>query len=62
MEDRQIFFLLLIDGPNNGETSQCAQGTDQVSYYWCDTQKMVKLPKCNHSVDFSLSMNHCHGS
>ena len=59
MEDRRIS-LSLIDGLNNDETFRCAQDMNQVSCYRFDAQKMVKLPNYNHSVDFTLSMNHRH--
>ena len=44
MEDHRIS-LSSINGLNNDRTFQCAQGTNQVSDYSRDAQKMVKLPK-----------------
>ena len=60
MENRQIL-LSPIDGSNSGETFQCAQGRNQVSYFRCDPSKMVELRKSNCLMEFALSMNHRHG-
>ena len=46
-ETREITwtFLLSNDGTDNGETFQCAQGTNQVSCYSFDTMEIVELLK-----------------
>ena len=59
MEDHQTL-LSSIDGSNNGKTSLCAQGTNQVSYYRYGARKLVELYESNRSINISYLMNHRH--
>ena len=59
MEDHRTL-LSLIDGLNNGETSQCAQDTNQVFCYRCDARKLVELYRSDRSVEFTPLMNRFH--
>ena len=59
-EDRQIL-LLTVEVLNNGKTSQCAQGTNQVSCCSCDAWEMVELHKNDYLVDLAPSINQHYG-
>ena len=51
MDDHRVL-LSSNDDSNNGETFQCAQSMNQVSYSSGDVWKMVELHKSDYLVDF----------